>query len=154
MHLRWDKKLHLLVFLSSVLFLILFLSMALTDRREYQHDIDKVDRDQGSAEVVTQGAAAIFSTTASTRSRASRCLPGSPLTINAKCDRGRPAGAKHVAAERHHSRQGPGFCAHAARSGDERGSGNARCRRRRRSPAARRTPGQSPDRDSRREQRA
>jgi cytochrome c oxidase subunit IV len=48
MHLLWDKKLHLLVFLSSVLFLILFLSMALTDRREYQHDIDKVDRDKAA----------------------------------------------------------------------------------------------------------
>jgi cytochrome c oxidase subunit IV len=51
MHLLWDKKLHLLVFLSSVLFLILFLAMALTDRKEYQPDIDKVDRDntaQGS----------------------------------------------------------------------------------------------------------
>jgi cytochrome c oxidase subunit IV len=44
MHLRWDKKLHLLVFLSSVLFLILFLSMALADRKEYQHSIDEVDR--------------------------------------------------------------------------------------------------------------
>ena len=48
MHLRWDKKLHLLVFLSSVLFLILFLAMALTDRREYQHDIDQVDRDKAA----------------------------------------------------------------------------------------------------------
>jgi len=44
MHLRWDKKLHALVFLSSVLFLILFLSMSLTDRREYQRSIDEVDQ--------------------------------------------------------------------------------------------------------------
>src|SRR5262245_37719079 len=36
MHLRWDHKLHLVVFLSSVLFLLLFLSMSLADRKEYQ----------------------------------------------------------------------------------------------------------------------
>jgi len=44
MHLRWDHKLHLVVFLSSVLFLILFLSMSLTDRKEYQPAIDLVDK--------------------------------------------------------------------------------------------------------------
>ena len=41
MHLAWDKKFNLVVFLTSVLFLILFLSMALTDRKEYQHFIDQ-----------------------------------------------------------------------------------------------------------------
>ncbi len=40
MHLVWDKKLHLILFLISVLFLILFLSMSVTDRGEYQPDID------------------------------------------------------------------------------------------------------------------
>jgi cytochrome c oxidase subunit 4 len=40
MHLVWDKKLHLILFLISVLFLILFLAMSVTDRGEYQPDID------------------------------------------------------------------------------------------------------------------
>src|ERR1044071_8415863 len=40
MHLVWDKKLHLILFLISVLFLILFLSMTVTDRGEYEPDID------------------------------------------------------------------------------------------------------------------
>ncbi len=40
MHLVWDKKLHLILFLISVLFLILFLSMTVADRGEYQPDID------------------------------------------------------------------------------------------------------------------
>jgi len=40
MHLVWDKKLHLILFLISVLFLILFLSLSLTDRAEYQPDLD------------------------------------------------------------------------------------------------------------------
>ena len=41
MHLVWDKKLHLILFLTSVLFLILFLSLSVNDRGEYQHDIDQ-----------------------------------------------------------------------------------------------------------------
>jgi cytochrome c oxidase subunit IV len=40
MHLVWDKKLHLILFLTSVLFLILFLSISVTDRGEYQPDIE------------------------------------------------------------------------------------------------------------------
>jgi len=40
MHLVWDKKLHLILFLTSVLFLILFLSLSVNDRGEYQRDID------------------------------------------------------------------------------------------------------------------
>lgn len=40
MHLKWDKKFHLILFLTSVLFLILFISISLTDRSEYQQDID------------------------------------------------------------------------------------------------------------------
>ena len=41
MHLLWDRKFNLLLFAGSVLFLILFLSMAVTDRAEYQVDIEK-----------------------------------------------------------------------------------------------------------------
>ena len=40
MHLVWDKKLHLILFLTSVLFLILFLSLSVNDRGEYQPDLD------------------------------------------------------------------------------------------------------------------
>jgi len=46
MHLKWDRKVHLVLFLSSVLFVILFLSMALTDRGEYQHSIDQMTEAQ------------------------------------------------------------------------------------------------------------
>lgn len=41
MHLLWDKKFNTVLFLTSVLFLILFLSMAVTDRGEYQHLVDE-----------------------------------------------------------------------------------------------------------------
>ncbi|HWA77223.1 MAG TPA: cytochrome C oxidase subunit IV family protein [Polyangiaceae bacterium] len=41
MHLVWDKKLHLILFLTSVLFLILFLSLSVNDRGEYQPDLDQ-----------------------------------------------------------------------------------------------------------------
>ncbi len=40
MHLFWDKKFHLILLLTAVLFVILFLSMSITDRGEYQHNID------------------------------------------------------------------------------------------------------------------
>jgi cytochrome c oxidase subunit 4 len=40
MHLYWDKKFHLILFLTAVLFVILFLSMSITDRGEYQRNID------------------------------------------------------------------------------------------------------------------
>jgi cytochrome c oxidase subunit 4 len=40
MHLVWDKKLHLILFLTSVLFLILFLSISVTDRSEYEPSIE------------------------------------------------------------------------------------------------------------------
>jgi cytochrome c oxidase subunit 4 len=40
MHLLWDKKFHLILFLTAVLFVILFLSMSITDRGEYQRNID------------------------------------------------------------------------------------------------------------------
>ena len=41
MHLLWDKKFNLVLFLTSVLFLVLFLSMTTTDRGEYQHLVDE-----------------------------------------------------------------------------------------------------------------
>jgi cytochrome c oxidase subunit 4 len=40
MHLLWDKKFNTVLFLTSVLLMILFLSMATADRGEYQHDVD------------------------------------------------------------------------------------------------------------------
>ncbi len=40
MHLLWDKKFHLILFMTSVLFMILFLSMSVTDRGEYDKDIE------------------------------------------------------------------------------------------------------------------
>jgi cytochrome c oxidase subunit 4 len=40
MHLLWDKKFHLILFLTAVLFVVLFLSMSITDRGEYQRNID------------------------------------------------------------------------------------------------------------------
>jgi len=40
MHLRWDRIFHLILFLTSVLFVILFLSMTITDRGEYDRDIE------------------------------------------------------------------------------------------------------------------
>jgi cytochrome c oxidase subunit 4 len=40
MHLLWDKKFHLILFLTAVLFVVLFLSMSITDRSEYQDKID------------------------------------------------------------------------------------------------------------------
>ena len=46
MHLVWDKKFNLTVFLSSFLFVLLFLSLALTDRNEYQGEIDLFEQAQ------------------------------------------------------------------------------------------------------------
>jgi len=46
MHLLWDKKFNLVLFLTSVLFLILFLSMATTDRGEYQNLVDEYREQQ------------------------------------------------------------------------------------------------------------
>jgi len=44
MHLVWDKKFNLTVFLSAFLFVLLFLSLALTDRNEYQARIDAFEQ--------------------------------------------------------------------------------------------------------------
>ncbi len=46
MHLRWDRAFNVMVFLSSVLFMILFISLALTDRKEYQNAIDTLEQTQ------------------------------------------------------------------------------------------------------------
>lgn len=39
MHLRYDKVLHTVVFCSAFLFALLFVSFALMDTSEYQHDV-------------------------------------------------------------------------------------------------------------------
>ncbi len=49
MHLFWDKKFHLILFMTSVLFLILFLSMSITDRGEYDRDIEAFRAAQAQA---------------------------------------------------------------------------------------------------------
>ena len=49
MHLAWDNKFHLILFLTSVLFVILFLSVSTTDRDEYQHDIEYYTQQQEAA---------------------------------------------------------------------------------------------------------
>jgi cytochrome c oxidase subunit 4 len=41
MHLFWDRKFYLFAFSSSVLFLVLFLTFAMSDRSEYQPAIDQ-----------------------------------------------------------------------------------------------------------------
>jgi cytochrome c oxidase subunit IV len=46
MHLRWDRTFNLLVLLSGVAFVILFLGLSLTDRREYQPAIDLLEQTQ------------------------------------------------------------------------------------------------------------
>src|SRR5688572_10155173 len=46
MHLRWDRLFHLILFLTSVLFLILFLSMSITDRSEYDRDVESFRQGQ------------------------------------------------------------------------------------------------------------
>ena len=49
MHLLWDKKFHLILFLTSVLFVILFLSMTITDRGEYDKDVEAFRAAQAQA---------------------------------------------------------------------------------------------------------
>lgn len=49
MHLRWDRLFHLILFLTSVLFLILFLSMSITDRSEYDKDLESFRQAQSQA---------------------------------------------------------------------------------------------------------
>ncbi len=49
MHLWWDKRLNLLVFLGSFLFVMLFIGMALTDKSEYKPDLDRKAADEAAA---------------------------------------------------------------------------------------------------------
>jgi cytochrome c oxidase subunit 4 len=48
MHLWWDKRLNLFVFLGSFLFVMLFIGMALTDKGEYKPDIDRKAADDAA----------------------------------------------------------------------------------------------------------
>ena len=47
MHLRWDRPFHTLVFLGSLLFVSLFISMTLFDKSEYEQDIEEMYLQQG-----------------------------------------------------------------------------------------------------------
>jgi cytochrome c oxidase subunit 4 len=47
MHLRWDRPFHTLVFLGSLLFVSLFISMTLFDKSEYERDIDEMYLQKG-----------------------------------------------------------------------------------------------------------
>jgi cytochrome c oxidase subunit 4 len=49
MHLWFDKRFNLLVFLSSVLFVVLFITVALQDRVEYQSAIDQFEAAKAAA---------------------------------------------------------------------------------------------------------
>jgi cytochrome c oxidase subunit 4 len=42
MHLRWDRPFHTLIFLGSLLFVSLFISMTLLDKSEYEQDIEEM----------------------------------------------------------------------------------------------------------------
>ena len=58
MHLVWDKKFNLTVFLSAFLFVLLFLSLAITDRNEYQAQIDTFEENNPLKTQSTPAAAA------------------------------------------------------------------------------------------------
>ena len=47
MHLRWDRPFNTLVFLGSLLFVSLFISMTLFDKSEYEPDIDEMQLQRG-----------------------------------------------------------------------------------------------------------
>lgn len=42
MHLRWDRPFHTLIFLGSLLFVALFVSLTLLDKSEYEGDIQEM----------------------------------------------------------------------------------------------------------------
>ena len=46
MHMWWDKSFNVLAFLSSMLFVALFIGLTLTDTGHYQESIDSFPRDQ------------------------------------------------------------------------------------------------------------
>ena len=43
MHLRWDRPFIGFIFVGSILFVVLFISMAITDTAEYQPELIKGD---------------------------------------------------------------------------------------------------------------
>jgi cytochrome c oxidase subunit 4 len=47
MHLRWDRPFNTLVFLGSLLFVSLFISMTLLDKSEYERDIEEMVLERG-----------------------------------------------------------------------------------------------------------
>ena len=47
MHLRWDRPFNTLVFLGSLLFVSLFISMTLFDKSEYERDIEEMSIQKG-----------------------------------------------------------------------------------------------------------
>lgn len=47
MHLRWDRPFNTLVFLGSLLFVSLFISMTLFDKSEYEPDIEEMYLQRG-----------------------------------------------------------------------------------------------------------
>ena len=47
MHMWWDKSFNVIAFLSSVLFVALFIGLTLTDTSEYQDQIDSYPRNEG-----------------------------------------------------------------------------------------------------------
>ena len=47
MHLRWDRPFNILVFLGSLLFVSLFISMTLFDKSEYEADIEEMSIQKG-----------------------------------------------------------------------------------------------------------
>ena len=49
MHLWWDRRMNVFVFLGSFLFVMLFIGMALTDKSEYKPDIDRKIADDVAA---------------------------------------------------------------------------------------------------------
>lgn len=47
MHLRWDRPFHTLVFMGSILFVSLFVSLTLLDKSEYEADIQEMYLEKG-----------------------------------------------------------------------------------------------------------
>jgi cytochrome c oxidase subunit 4 len=47
MHLRWDRPFHTLIFIGSLLFVSLFISLTLFDKSEYEHSIDEMALKKG-----------------------------------------------------------------------------------------------------------
>ncbi len=48
MHLRWDRPFHTLLFLGSLLFVSLFISLTLLDKSEYEGDIQEMYLEKGN----------------------------------------------------------------------------------------------------------